>query len=310
MTAAAEFRAAIASSLGHAPEEIEPGRLVRFATSDGVAIPPGGPSCSTINWPGSTGVTVRESAESGPRSSGRRSTRRNWRSDRDPSNAPSRSETPSLPTSGMRIVGAWEAILRQCAPVSDGDPVALYLASRRVAVAPLPFCLRVHRSLAYWHEGAEFGSWPAMVATLTSPVGEVVALHRTYLTADGQKAPVPTVKKLTGGCGSLADASIRLFDPSAGVLGVAEGIETALAARLGSGVPVVAAYSAGALAGFQWPQGLKRLIVFADADKAGREAADALRRRAVFAGLQCAVHTPSTEGHDWADVWAHQGASA
>jgi hypothetical protein len=36
-------------------------------------------------------------------------------------------------------------------------------------------------------------------------------------------------------------------------LGIAEGIETAAAASLGSGLPVVAAYCANALAGFAFP---------------------------------------------------------
>ena len=93
------------------------------------------------------------------------------------------------------------------------------------------------------------------------------------------------------------------------MLGIAEGIETALAARCASGVPTVAAYSAGALAGWQWPPSLRRLVIFADADPAGADAADKLRQRARAAGLAVDVLTPTTPGTDWCDVWAKRGAA-
>ena len=81
-----------------------------------------------------------------------------------------------------------------------------------------------------------------------------------------------------------------------------------LAASLASGAPTVAAYCAGALGGYLWPAGVQRLVIFADADKAGHEAADTLRARALAARLQCEVLTPTTEGADWCDVWAERGA--
>jgi DNA primase len=70
----------------------------------------------------------------------------------------------------------------------------------------------------------------------------------------------------------------------------------------------VAAYCADNLSAWRWPAGLQRLVIFADADKAGAEAADKLLSRAVRAGLQASVMTPSEPGADWADVWAARGA--
>ena len=89
-------------------------------------------------------------------------------------------------------------------------------------------------------------------------------------------------------------------------VGIAEGIETALAARYASGLPTVAAYSAGALAGWVWPTDLRRLVIFADADLAGAHAADKLRQRARTAGLSVEVMAPTTPGTDWCDVWANR----
>lgn len=147
-----------------------------------------------------------------------------------------------------------------------------------------------------------------MVAPVIAPDGRTVALHRTYLTADGHKADVPRPKKLTGAAGPLVGACIPLHKPARGCIGIAEGIETALAAWRASTVPTVASYCAGNLATWQWPAGVQGLVIFADADKAGREAADALRARALSARLRCEVLTPTTEGKDWCDVWSGRDA--
>jgi hypothetical protein len=198
-----------------------------------------------------------------------------------------------------------------CEPVTRGDPVNRYLC-RRLALDSFtpPACVRFHPKMSYSHEGRRIGLYPAMVAPVTDTAGKILALHRTYLTPYGDKAEVPgAVKKLTRACGPLIGGSIKLYEPARGVLGIAEGLETALAAFLGSGVPSQAAYSAGALAGFVWPRGLRRLVVFGDADSAGRNAAANLRERATDAGLSCRVMVPQREGVDWADVWSERGGS-
>ncbi|MBL8316376.1 MAG: toprim domain-containing protein [Rubrivivax sp.] len=163
--------------------------------------------------------------------------------------------------------------------------------------------------MSYWHEGKVLGTWPAMLAPLVAPDGRMLAVHRTYLLHDGRKAEVPSVRKVTGAAGPLAGACIPLFKPMHGCIGIAEGIETALAAWCASGVPTVAAYSAGNLAAWQWPSGVRRIVIFADHDRAGAEAADKLRRRTSAAGLGCNAMRPITEGHDWADVWAARDAA-
>jgi putative DNA primase/helicase len=204
-----------------------------------------------------------------------------------------------------RIARLWS----ECRPLVPGDAVTLYLKRRGFGgVWPLPECLRMHRALPYWHEGEKTGTFPAIVAPLVAPDGRTVALHRTYLHKDGRKAEVPTVRKLTGAAGPLAGACIPLFKPAHGCIGIAEGIETALAAWCASGVPTVAAYSAGNLAAWRWPAGVQRLVTFADHDRAGMEAAETLQARAIRAGLQASVMTPSDAGADWCDVWADRGA--
>jgi phage/plasmid primase-like uncharacterized protein len=205
-----------------------------------------------------------------------------------------------------RIAALWAT----CSALVPGDPATLYLKRRGFAgVWPLPACLRYHPALPYWHDGERIGTYPAMLAPLTGRDRRIVALHRTYLTRDGRKAEVPSVKKLTSASGPLAGACIAMFGPEKGCIGIAEGIETALAAWCASSVPTVAAYCAGNLAAWQWPIGVRRIVIFADHDPAGADAADKLRQRARAAGLSVNVLAPTDPGSDWCDVWARRDAA-
>jgi len=185
--------------------------------------------------------------------------------------------------------------------------------------------VRFHPALGYWrrnhHDKLELvGRYPGMVALVTGSDGMPATVHRTYLTPDGGKAPVPEPKKLMGYPGDrLVGGAIRLF-PSAPVLGVAEGIETALAVHLRTGMPVWSAVSAGLLARFEPPADTSLVVVWADRDRsgAGESAAKSLYERMLRRGIPVAVHLPpgairtGAKGIDWADVWGdcHERAVA
>ena len=188
-----------------------------------------------------------------------------------------------------------------------GEAVIRYLAARGLADWCVPAYIRQHSGLAYWHTDTDgvlhnMGNFPAMLAPIVGSDGKLLAIHRTYL-GEGSKADVPTPKKLTASAGLLAGACIPLAEPRGGVIGIAEGIETAAAASLGSGLPVVAAYCAHALSSFHWPRGVERLMIFADNDPAGQQAAAVLTQRANKAGLDTKTLMPSKPGTDWADVY-------
>jgi phage/plasmid primase-like uncharacterized protein len=304
-----EFRAAILATLGHAPENIEPGRFHRFATSEKHG--------DSAGW-----CKLFDDMRGGVFGCMRQGLSETWSAAHRSAMTPQQraafarrvmaataerkaKDSEQWRQNAQRIADLWA----QCVPVTDGDPVALYLR-RRGLEGPRPEVLKLHAGLPYWHDGKKIGTFPVMVAPVTAPDGRLVTLHRTYLTGDGRKADVPTVKKLTSAAGPLAGACIRLAQPLRGTVGVAEGIETALAASMASGVPTVAAYCAGALAGYSWPSGAQSLVIFADADKAGRASSDELRSRALGAGLRVNVMMPTDEGADWCDVWASRGAVA
>ena len=299
------FRAAILAGLGHTPELIEPGRFRRFATSERRGDSAGW--CKLFDdLRGGVFGCYRQGISEAWCVADRATMTREQRAElaRQVMAATAEREAAQRQQwteNAQRIAQVWA----QCVPLVPGDPATLYLKRRGLGgVWPLPEPLRLHRALPYWHGAKKLGTFPAMVAPIIAPDGRTVALHRTYLTPDGHKAHLPSPKKLTGAAGPLLGACIPLHKPARGVQGIAEGIETALAARCASSLPTVAAYCAGNLAAWQWPAGVKRLVIFADHDKAGREAADTLRARAFTARLQCEVLTPTATGADWCDVWA------
>jgi putative DNA primase/helicase len=305
----APFTEAIRAALGNAPSSIEPGKFQRFATSDRRGDDAGW--CKLFDdMRGGVFGCYRQGISATWSAADRASMTREHRADlaRQVMAATSEREAQQRQQwaeNSQRIARVWA----QCAPLLPGDPVTQYLKGRGfVGVWPLPDVLRLHRALPYWHGADLLGNFPAMVAPMIAPDGRMVALHRTYLTRDGKKADVPAVKKLTGAAGPLSGACIPLHPLArARAFGIAEGIETALAAWCASGVPTAAAYCADNLAAWRWPAGLRRLVIFADADRAGRDSAVVLRARALGAGLRAEVLTPSDDGADWCDVWAARG---
>ena len=184
--------------------------------------------------------------------------------------------------------------------VTSLDEAMHYLAWRGLHVdLPMP-ALRLHPGLAYRDGGETFGRFPAMLALVTGPDGRGVTLHRTYL-QDGRKAPVPSPRKLMPGK-PIKGAAIRLH-PAGEVLGVAEGIETALAARQLFGVPVWSCISAAGIESFIPPKEVRKIMIFGDNDMSGtgQAAAWALAKRLIVAGLSVEVKLPERIGTDWAD---------
>jgi len=149
---------------------------------------------------------------------------------------------------------------------AQGTPVETYLASRGIDLPP-PDSLRFHAGLRY----PSGGIWPAMVALVTDGAdGTPLAIHRTFLTADGGgKAPIEAQRMMLGPCRGRV---VRLADPGE-VLMIGEGIETCLAAVQATGHPAWAALSTSGLRALNLPNDVRDVIVLADGDKAGEAAA-------------------------------------
>jgi putative DNA primase/helicase len=190
---------------------------------------------------------------------------------------------------------------KQSTPFRPGDPVDQYLQARGL-LHDCPPALRYAPS-CYYGPGV---CLPAMVAVVSGPDVRPVTLHRTYLEGP-RKAPVEEPRKLMPGSVPVG-AAVRLAEPGE-MMGIAEGIETALAAAALFGIPVWSAISASILEKWAPPEECRRVIVFADADRSfrGQAASYQLARRLVAMGLDAEVQVPPTMGTDWNDVLLSRG---
>jgi len=187
---------------------------------------------------------------------------------------------------------------RVCRPCDD---VSLYLANRFLSVPAIG--VRIHPSMPYWAEGAISAHYPAMLCTFSSREGKPITYHVTYLSA-GQKAPVVPSRKILPPTEKMQGGAIRL-SPVARHIGIAEGVETALAASEMYGIPVWAATSASMLEAFQPPEGVEELTIFGDNDASytGQAAAYSLARRLSGRGMPVRVFVAMVAGTDFADAW-------
>lgn len=230
--------------------------------------------------------------------------------------------TPSRSSSSAWRRAAIEKVWMEAMNPHDPSaaPLRRYLAGRGLSDEGLAIrTLRMHPGLSYWENGHRTACYPAMIAPVTSPRGELVTLHRTYLTEDGTKAPVAAPRKLMAYPEDLrlAGSAIRLarLTPD-GTLGLAEGIETALAVMLMTGEPAWAAISAGMMERFEPPPDVEHLTIWADRDRSetGERAAKRLALRLKDRGVTTQVVVPEQEipagvsGIDWLDVLSAQGA--
>ena len=195
-------------------------------------------------------------------------------------------------------LAALRRVWSESRPIQRGDEAEQYLLGRGLHLHDLPESVRVHQALRY-HDGETVGTYAAMIATVTGPDGKARSLHRTYL-QDARKAPVAAPKKLMQGLPLLGTA-IRLTATSQ-VLGIAEGVETALAASELFEVPCWSCISTAGIESFEPPAGVREVIVFADNDAnfAGQKAAYAAAHRLRLKGLGVEVVTPPAVG-DWLD---------
>ncbi len=135
-------------------------------------------------------------------------------------------------------------------------------------------------------------SHSALLALVSGPNGEALAIHRTYLRADGTKATVDPPK---ASLGPIWGSAIRLsaHEPHKPLV-IGEGIETAASAGHLMGLPAWAAISAGNLAkGLTLPCEVQRVIIAADPDQPGRDAARAAWLRWTAEGRDVKIALPS-----------------
>lgn len=216
---------------------------------------------------------------------------------------------PERALNRMRL--QWDEAHKVC----PGDAVDLYLRRRVPGLGAIPDDIRIHPALPYWVAPEDpsqrpklLGNYPAMLVRGFDAKDNLVQLHKTFLTAQGQKADVPHAKKTDVGVGCNSFA-LRIGQ-AGDTLGVSEGIETALASSVLRGIPVWPCHSASILANFQLPanHSVRKLVIFADSDelkdgrRAGEIAAKQLADRVRGTGVRTLIMRPARVGADFVDI--------
>jgi putative DNA primase/helicase len=179
--------------------------------------------------------------------------------------------------------------------VVENDDVSVYLQSRGLEV---PKVLKNYLQMPYVEDGKTIGQYNVMLARVQNAHGDSANIHRTYL-LDGQKADVPVVKKLMTGI-NFQGGAIRLYNPT-DTLGVAEGIETAIACKMMFNIPTWSLINAGNMKAFIPPKEVKNIVIFSDNDKnyTGQSSAYVLANRLTLEGLNVDVFVSTL--NDFAD---------
>jgi hypothetical protein len=193
-----------------------------------------------------------------------------------------------------------QALWRQGQPIA-GTLAELYLRQRGVTIA-LPGTLRFHPNLKYVESGQQF---PAVLAAISGR-GGVTAVQRIYIGPDGRKADVKHPKMTLGRPGNGA---CRL-GVGGKLLGIAEGVETALSARqMFDLLPVWAACGPN-LASIAIPDSVDHLTIFADNGAPGRKIAERALAAHSRPGREVLIQYPDKEFGDFNDMLCARKARA
>ncbi len=188
-------------------------------------------------------------------------------------------------------------------PIVNSDLVALYLKSR--GLKDLPVGLRYHKNC---YEAETKQGQHAMLTIFHDKDGQAATIHRTYLSPAGNKLDIKSPKKMMPPKKKMSGGAARLYPFEDGILGIAEGIETAIACHDEANIPVWAALSATLLEKFQCPKNVKDVLIFSDNDLnfTGQRAAYNLAHRLYNEGINVKVEVPIHAGTDFLNEFAGQ----
>src|SRR5262249_53488334 len=142
-----------------------------------------------------------------------------------------------------------------------------------------------------------------MLARVDDVDGNFIAVHRTWLKADGSgkaslREPKMSLAPIRGGAVRLTLAAETLL--------IGEGIETCLAALRATAQAAWAALSTSGMVALRLPPIVRTVVILADHDRsgAGERAARTAAQRWLAEGRQVRIAMPPELGTDMADVLA------
>ncbi|PJG47248.1 hypothetical protein CAF53_02585 [Sphingobium sp. LB126] len=221
----------------------------------------------------------------------------------DPTASVSSNPRPDSDRMRERAREIWD----QAQPITGG-PAARYLLSR--GLTALPAALRYHPRTPFGR-GRSARYRPAIVAAVAEP-RRFTGIQRLFIEPDGASLAMDLEKSKWGLARPLGGA-VQLA-PAGPVLGLAEGVETAMSATFLLGIPVWAALGSERLHQIIIPSVVRHLILLPDNDRAGRIAVP--RSRAAYADstFDLGLEWPWGCLNDWnnvlhrPDLWEGRGA--
>lgn len=178
---------------------------------------------------------------------------------------------PPKRRSDVRLKAEWASAKK----IQVGSPVVGYLKGRGLESGSRHLRF-LERAL-----GENVG---AMMAEITDEYGKLLGYHYTYLwkrNGRWEKAEVDPPKRTRKTGTTISGGSIKLYGIERGLIGLTEGIETALAVRHLFGTPTWACMSTAGLVKVRLPKEVERVLIYADNDRnfAGQKAAYELANR-------------------------------
>jgi putative DNA primase/helicase len=213
-----------------------------------------------------------------------------------PERAPAHSDGQGSPADpGRRNREAAASLWAAARPIGR-SPAAAYLKGRGLDLEVSD--LRYHARTPLGRGAAAFFR-PALLAAVRDESG-LVAVHRTFL--DLEPARLSAIASPKRALGRLGRGAVRLRRPEAGMLGLAEGVETAMAATLLTGIPCWATLGTERFGRIALPPAARRLILFLDNDRGGHRAGKLALEALGSSGMVIEIRRPESRGADWNDV--------
>lgn len=191
----------------------------------------------------------------------------------------------------VRRIARARAIYAAAGPIIGAAEA--YLIGR--GLRPVPAWTRLRTAVLRY---PDTGEHPALVAPVTGAGGALEGIQRTFVTTDGRKLPVRDPKLSLG---RVRGGAIRLAEPAAELV-LCEGLEDGLSlAQELPGACVWAAPGAGMLAAMSLPPIVSSVIIAADNDAAGEQAARRAAERFANEGRRVRIVRPDPAYKDWND---------
>jgi putative DNA primase/helicase len=205
-----------------------------------------------------------------------------------------------------RIKKYMQALWKRSKPISGGDIGAKYLRSRGIMILPDPSQVRVCMDCDEPETKTKMVAIIALV--MSNETNRCTGIHRTFLSSDGlSKADIKDPRKSLG---TVGGGAVRLSNGIGDSIGIAEGIETALAAQQLTGIPCWSVIDANGMDSFIPPTeegfNFSKVFIFGDNDShyRGQKAAYSLAHKLYKKPYEkiVKVEIPDFQGMDWNDV--------